>query len=231
MMIAAVRMRPAPRETRSAALGRWAALDDAALVRGVLAGEREAFAVLVTRHGGALVRFARSFVGSESAAEEIVQDAWVAALDALDGFEGRASFKTWMFRIVANRAKTRLVRDGRTVAFSSLEPPGEEASASAEAPERFDATGHWREPVDRWTEETPERLALRAETRAVLEAAIAALPPSQRAVLVLRDVEGLDAEETCETLELTESNQRVLLHRARARVRLAIERHMKGERR
>lgn len=229
-MIRTARMRPAPRPSRSAARERWTALDDAALVRGVLGGEREAFAVLVARHGGALVRFARTFVTSEAAAEEVVQDAWLAALDALERFEGRSSFKTWMFRIVANGAKTRLVREGRTVPFSALAPGGQDGDAAAEAPERFDATGHWREPIERWTEESPERLALRAETRAALDAAIAALPAAQRAVLVLRDVEGLDTEEIRALLELTESNQRVLLHRARARVRLAIERHMKGER-
>jgi RNA polymerase sigma-70 factor (ECF subfamily) len=226
-MIRAVRMRPAPRESRTAARSRWAALDDAALVAGVLGGEREAFATLVARHGGALVRFARTFVGSESSAEEVVQDAWLAALDSLERFEGRASFKTWMFRIVANRAKTRIAREGRTVPFSALAPEDDAGGAPAEAPERFDATGHWRDPVERWTEESPERLALRAETRAVLEAAIDALPPAQRAVLVLRDVEGLDTDEIRALLELGESNQRVLLHRARARVRLALERHMK----
>lgn len=224
----AVRMRPAPQGSRSAALARWAALDDAALVRGVVAGEREAFAVLVSRHGGALLRFARTFLRSEAAAEEVVQDAWMAALDGLDRFEGRSSFKTWMFRVVANRARTRLAKEGRSVPFSALAP--EEEGAAAEEPGRFDARGHWREPVDRWTEESPERLALRAETRAVIEAAIAELPEGQRAVIVLRDVEGLDTDEIRALLDLTDSNQRVLLHRARARVRLALERHMKGER-
>lgn len=224
----AVRMRPAPSIPNSAST--WAGLDDAALVRGVVAGEREAFAALVARHGGALVRFARTFVRSEAAAEEVVQDAWVAVLDALDRFEGRSSLKTWLFRIVANRAKTRLERDGRTVPFSALGPEEEQGDLRGLDPERFDARGHWSDPVGGWTEEDPERLALRAETRTVLEDAVAALPPGQRAVLVLRDVEGLEADEVCTLLDLTDSNQRVLLHRARTRVRLAIERHMKGER-
>jgi len=224
-------MPPEPTPARSAgSIRRWAGLDDAEVVRGVRSGEREAFAALVSRHGGALLRFARTFVRSEAAAEEVVQDTWIAALDGLERFEGRSSFKTWLFRIVANRARSRLQREGRTVPFSALGPEGEEGDRPAEDAERFDASGHWRQPVDAWTDETPERLALRAETRGAIEAAIAALPPAQRAVLVLRDVEGLETEEIRALLELTDGNQRILLHRARARVRLAIERHMKGGR-
>lgn len=229
----AVRMRPQPQPTagpRATATG--SAPDDAELARRVLAGDRQAFEALVARHGGPLLRFALTFVRSVAAAEEVVQDTWMAVLDGLPRFEGRSSLKTWMFRIVANRARTRLERDGRTVPFSALGAGGgEDPEGPAVAPERFDATGHWREPVEAWTEESPERLVLRAETREVLESAIADLPASQRAVLVLRDVEGLGPEETCGLLELTEVNQRVLLHRARTRVRLAVARHMKGERR
>jgi RNA polymerase sigma-70 factor (ECF subfamily) len=219
---------PHPSARRTPALARFAELDDAELLRRVRGGEGEAFAALVSRHAGPLVRFALTFVRSGQTAEEVVQDTWVAALDGIDGFEGRSSFKTWLFRIAANRAKTRLLREGRTVPFSALAAEGEDPGP-AEEPERFDATGHWREPVGAWTEESPEKLVLRAETRGAIEAAIAELPPAQRAVLVLRDVEGLEAEETCGLLEITEANQRVLLHRARAKVRRAIARHMKGE--
>ncbi len=205
-----------------------AGLDDAGLVSRVLAGDRTSFAGLVRRHGGALLRFARVFVRDEAVAEEVVQDTWMAVLEGLDEFEGRASFKTWLFRILANRARTRAVREGRSVPFSALERA--EDGESAVEPERFDAAGMWRDPPVAWTDETPERLALAAESRAVMEAAVAALPPVQRAVLVLRDEDGLETEEICNLLGLTVTNQRVLLHRARTRVRQALEEHAKGAR-
>jgi RNA polymerase sigma-70 factor (ECF subfamily) len=202
------------------------ALDDAELVRRVLGGDRSAFAGLVRRHGGALLRFARVFVRDEAAAEEVVQDTWMAVLEGLDRFEGRASFKTWLHRIVANKAKTRAVREGRSVPLSALAET--ERDEHAVDPERFDASGHWRDPPARWTDETPERLALAAETRSVVEAAVAALPPAQRAVLVLSDEDGLETEEICNLLGLTVTNQRVLLHRARTRIRQAVEDHMRS---
>ncbi len=220
-------MRSATR-TGGDAEGHGAGLDDSELVRRVRAGDRSAFAGLVRRHGGALLRFARLFVRETSAAEEVVQDTWMAVLEGLDGFEGRASFKTWLYRILANRARTRAVREGRTVPFSALaETEGDEHAVD---PERFDAGGMWRDPPVGWTDETPERLALEAETRQVMEAAVQALPPAQRAVLVLRDEDGLETEEICNLLDLTVTNQRVLLHRARTRVRQAIEEHMRGGR-
>jgi RNA polymerase sigma-70 factor (ECF subfamily) len=152
----------------------------------------------------------------------------MAVLEGLDGFEGRATFKTWLYRILANRARTRAVREGRSVPFSALADAGGEEHAVD--PERFDAAGMWRDPPVAWTDETPERLALEAETRRVMEAAVQALPPAQRAVLVLRDEEGLETAEICNLLDLTVTNQRVLLHRARTRVRQALEEHMRGER-
>ncbi len=208
--------------------GHAGGLDDSELVRRVRAGDRSAFAGLVRRHGGALLRFARVFVREPSAAEEVVQDTWMAVLEGLDGFEGRASFKTWLYRILANRARTRAVREGRSVPFSALaETEGDEHAVD---PERFDAGGMWRDPPVGWTDETPERLALEAEIRQVMEAAVQALPPAQRAVLVLRDEDGLETEEICNLLDLTVTNQRVLLHRARTRVRQALETHMRGGR-
>jgi RNA polymerase sigma-70 factor (ECF subfamily) len=206
--------------------GHAAGLDDSELVRRIRAGDRSAFAGLVRRHGGALLRFARLFVRESSAAEEVVQDTWMAVLEGLGGFEGRASFKTWLYRILANRARTRAVREGRSVPFSALAET--EHDEHAVDPERFDAGGMWRDPPVGWTDETPERLALEAETRAVMEAAVQALPPAQRAVLVLRDEDGLETEEICNLLDLTVTNQRVLLHRARTRVRQALEEHMRG---
>lgn len=212
-----------------AAEGHAAGLDDSELVRRIRAGDRAAFAGLVRRHGGALLRFARLFVRESSAAEEVVQDTWMAVLEGLGGFEGRASFKTWLYRILANRARTRAAKEGRSVPFSALAET--EADQHAVEPERFDASGHWRDPPAGWTDENPERLALEAETRGVLEAAVAALPPAQRAVLVLRDEDGLETAEICNLLDLTVTNQRVLLHRARTRVRQALERHIRGGRR
>lgn len=203
--------------------------DEAALVARLRAGDRQAFAALVARHGGALLRLARTFVKVPAVAEEVVQDTWLAALDGLAGFEGRASLRTWLFRILANRARTRAVKEGRSVPWSAF---GEEVEGGpAEDPASFRPDGHWRERVEGWSEEDPERLALGAETRAAIEAAIAALPEGQRAVLTLRDVEGLDAAEACNILALSETNQRVLLHRARARVRAALAGHLGGARR
>lgn len=202
--------------------------DDAGLVGRVRAGEPGAFTTLVRRHGPALLRFARIFVREPAVAEEVVQDTWVAVLEGLDGFEGRAAFRTWLYRILANRARTRAVREGRSVPFSALAQA--EGEAHAVDPGRFDADGMWRDPPIGWIEETPERLALEAETRHVMEAAVEALPQAQRAVLVLRDLDGLETEEICNLLELTVTNQRVLLHRARTRVRQALEEHMRGGR-
>jgi RNA polymerase sigma-70 factor (ECF subfamily) len=214
--------------TVSAAVAREPEADDAELVTRVQAGDRSAFAGLVRRHGGTLLRFARLFVRESSAAEEVVQDTWMAVLEGVDAFEGRASFKTWLYRILANRARTRAVREGRTIPFAALaEKEGDEHAVD---PGRFDADGMWRDPPVGWTEETPESLALAAETRAVMEAAVQALPPAQRAVLVLRDEDGLETDEICNLLGLTVTNQRVLLHRARARVRQALEEHMRGGR-
>lgn len=214
-------------KTTGPAAGASGGPDDAELIRRIRAGDRTAFTGLVRRHGGALLRLARVLVHHETVAEEVVQDTWVAVLDGLEGFEGRASFKTWLYRILANRARTRASREGRMVPFSALAAADDEPTVD---PDRFDEAGGWRDPPVGWTEETPERLALAAETRAVMEAAVAGLPPAQRAVLVLRDEDGLETEEICNLLDITVTNQRVLLHRARARVRQAIEAHMRGRR-
>ena len=196
--------------------------DERALLARLRQGDRAAFAALVGRHGGALLRLARTFTRDASTAEELVQDAWVAALDGLDGFEGRSSIRTWLLHIVSNKARTRLARDGRTIPLSTFAASigGDDPAVD---PGQFDERGAWKAPPGLWTEENPERLAEGAQTRAALERAIAALPEAQRAVLTLRDVEGLEAEEICAILGITIGNQRVLLHRARARVRAALE--------
>jgi RNA polymerase sigma-70 factor (ECF subfamily) len=202
--------------------------DESALVARLRAGDRDAFATLIGRHGGPLLRFASSILRERSAAEEVVQETWLAALDGLDAFEERASLRTWLFRILANKARTRAVREGRSVPWPALGGGGEDGPAVD--PDRFDPDGRWKAGPGRWTEEDPERLALGAETRAAIEAAIASLPEPQRAVITLRDAEGLEAGEICRLLGVTLSNQRVLLHRARARVRQALESYLAGAR-
>jgi len=196
--------------------------DDAGLVHRLRAGDRAAFAALVGRNAGSLLRVARGLVRDPAAAEELVQDTWLAVLTGLDGFEGRSSLRTWLFQILVNKARTRLARDARLVSFSAIDGAG----SNAVEPDRFDADDAWKDPPSTWSEENPEKLALGAETRAAIEACIAELPESQRAVITLRDVEELETDEICNLLGISVTNQRVLLHRARARVRLALERRL-----
>jgi len=176
----------------------------------------------------ALLRLARSYVPSQAIAEEVVQEAWLGVLHGLDRFEGRSSLKTWIFRIATNTAMTRGARERRTVPFSSLAPDGD-PEASAVDPDRFLPADHDRWPQHwalgptRW--ETPAEGLLAGETREVILRAVGDLPPSQRAVITLRDIEGCPAEEVCDLLELTDGNQRVLLHRGRSKVRGALERY------
>ena len=191
------------------------------------AGDEAAFLALVRRHHAAMVRVAQIYVGNRAIAEEVAQEAWVGALKGLERFEGRSSLKTWLFRIVTNLAKTRAVREGRTIPFSALRSP-ENVPEPALDPERFRPPddprwpGHWASKPQEW----PEEQLLAGETLRVVGVAIEALPPAQRAVITLRDVEGWSAEEVCNALELSETNQRVLLHRARSKVRHALEGHL-----
>jgi RNA polymerase sigma-70 factor (ECF subfamily) len=170
------------------------------------------------------VRVARIYVSSLATAEEVAQETWLGVLNGLSRFEGRSSLRTWIFRILTNIAKTRAVRDGRTLPFSALQDPGRVPEAAVDAdrfldPEHPRWPGHWALRPEPW----PEEALLAAETRERLEAAIEALPATQRAVLSLRDVEGWSSEEVRNALDLSETNQRVLLHRARAKVRAALE--------
>ena len=199
---------------------------DAALVRRLLDGDETAFAGLLEQYHGRLVRLALVFVADRASAEEVVQDTWLAVLTGLPRFEGRSGVKTWIFSILTNRAKTRGQRDKRVVPFSTLEEAHQEP-APAVSPSRFTASGSWSSRPEPWDNDTPERLLLRVETRALIERAIEALPPAQRAVLTLRDIEGLPSAEVCNILALTETNQRVLLHRARSRIRAALEPHVR----
>jgi RNA polymerase sigma-70 factor (ECF subfamily) len=200
------------------------ASDELAALR---AGDEAAFMALVRRHHAAMVRVAQIYVSRRDVAEEVVQEAWVGALRGLDRFEGRSSLKTWLFRIVTNLAKTRAAREGRTIPFSALRTPGSVPEPAVE-PERFrppdDARwpGHWAAKPAEW----PEQRLLETESLARIKEAIEELPDNQRAVITLRDVEGWSSEEVCNALELSETNQRVLLHRARSKVRRALERYL-----
>jgi len=201
------------------------------LVAGLRRRDEAAFMELVERYHQQLVRLARSFVSTPAAAEDVVQETWLGVLNGIDRFEERSSLKTWIFRILTNRAKTRGVRDSRVVPFSSLVADEAGAGPSVE-PERFFGPdhrieGHWAVPPTRWAAGGEER-ALSRETREVIRTAIDALPPAQRAVISLRDVEGVEAPEVCDLLDLTEGNQRVLLHRARTKVRRALEDYFTG---
>jgi RNA polymerase sigma-70 factor (ECF subfamily) len=193
--------------------------EDARLVEGLRTGDETAFKEVMRLYGAAMLRVAQMYVSSRAVAEDVVGDAWVGVLRGIDRFEGRSSLKTWLFRIVANTAKTRGMREARSIPFSAL---GDDEGAVD--PDRFfgpDARfpGHWAVP--------PEGRVLVDEALDVIERAIERLPPSQRTVITLRDIQGLSAEEVRNALDLTETNQRVLLHRARSKVRSALEEYMK----
>lgn len=196
-------------------------------------GDEAAFASLVDRHHHSLLRLAMAHVSDRSIAEEVVQETWIGVLEGLDRFEGRSSLKTWIFRILTNKAKTRGVRESRHVSFSTVGASDAEDDEPAVDPARFQSTGywvdHWAVPPSKWDEETPEKLLLSKESGMYIEKAIDALPPSQKQVLVMRDVEGMSSEGACNILGLSETNQRVLLHRARSKVRRALERYLEGD--
>lgn len=201
--------------------------DELALVEALRRREEAAFVQLVEGYGAALLRLAQTFVRTRAVAEEVVQETWLGVLNGIERFEGRSSLRTWIFRILTNVAKTRAVREGRSMPFSTLESETEEGPLLD--PSRFVRKGepwegHWQSFPGPWGE--PEERLLASEARSVIAAAIDGLPPGQRAVVTLRDVEGWSSEETCNALEISETNQRVLLHRARTKVRLALETYL-----
>ncbi len=206
--------------------------EDLDLVERLRRGEESAFTWLVDRYHGSLLRLALAHVADRETAEEVVQETWLGVLEGVDRFEGRSSFRTWVFRILTNKAKTRGVRESRHVTFSDMAPLDDEPDEPAVDPSHFRSQGHWADYWSTypqpWDERTPERVLLSQEATAWLEEAIEALPRNLRQVLIMRDVEGLDSKDICAILDITETNQRVLLHRARSRVRRALECYLEG---
>jgi RNA polymerase sigma-70 factor (ECF subfamily) len=225
-------MRCVPRRARRTRDRYGRSVDDAELVAALRRGDEAAFAELVDGWGPAMLRLARLYVPSQAVAQEVVQETWLAVLTGLERFEGRSSLRTWVFSILLNRARSHGRRERRALPFSSLHERWQERHGEpAVPPERFQGrgdarTGWWASPPASWTD--PQARLEAREARAAIEQAIEALPPRQKQVLVLRDVVGASAEEACELLDLAEGNQRVLLHRARSKVRAALERHMEA---
>ncbi len=210
-------------------------LDEPGLVQALQAGDERVFAAVMDWYSGSLLRLALSYVPSRAVAEEVVQETWMGVFEGIHRFESRSSFKTWLFRILTNRAKTRGIRESR------YEPFGLSASSTDadEGPSLEDSLfvaegsgeGHWIDPPQAWEPDTPERVLLSKECRAAIEQAIESLPATQRQVMTLRDIEGVSSEEVCNILEISETNQRVLLHRARTKVRRELAPYVQGDKR
>jgi RNA polymerase sigma-70 factor (ECF subfamily) len=193
--------------------------DEAALIAALRAGDERAFMELVTAYTPGMRRLALTFVRTPALADDVVSEAWLAVLTGLDRFKGRSALKTWIYTIVANIARTRAVREARSAPFSAF-ATADEPSVD---PDRFARDGAWDSPPEPW------RAILDSEARAVIDAAIATLPEQQRQVIELRDIEGWSSQEVRNVLELSETNQRVLLHRARSKVRAALEAYLGAE--
>jgi len=207
------------------ATARELALPDSEVVAALRRGDQSVFVDLVDAYSPGLMRMALTFVRDRAVAEEVVQETWIAVLRGIDRFEGRSSLKTWIYRILINTAKTRGQRESRSIPFSAAASYDEPAVD----PDRFLDAGHrwagaWMLGPSDW--QTPEEELLQRETRDAILQAIDQLPAAQRAVITMRDVEGFPADEVAEALGISDGNQRVLLHRARSRVRAAVEAHL-----
>ena len=206
--------------------------DELTLVNLLRQRDESAFTQLVEKHHSSLVRLARLFVQDDTVAEELSQETWLAVLQGVDGFEGRSSLKTWIFTILTNKAKTRSRRENRSLVFSDFQDA--DLDSPTVPPERFkdasagESAGHWAIGPATW-ESIPEEILLSGETMALIRRSIDGLPENLRAVIVLRDVEEFSTQEICNILGISETNQRVLLHRARARVRAALEEYLQLE--
>jgi RNA polymerase sigma-70 factor (ECF subfamily) len=200
--------------------------DDRRLVERLRARDEAAFRDLVRRYQGTLLAVARTHVPSVAVAEEVVQETWLGVLQGIDRFEMRSSFKTWLVRICINKAKTRGVRESRSVPEASLR--SDDADGPSVPMERFmgqPGRGMWSAPVDRWGAH-PDEKVLADETMRIVADTIEQLPANQREVVTLRDQQGWTSEEVCTVLGISDVNQRVLLHRARSRIRAAVEAHL-----
>jgi RNA polymerase sigma-70 factor (ECF subfamily) len=208
--------------------------DETNLIDALRRGNEQAFASLVRRYYDAMLGVAMNYVSSRAVAEEVVQETWLGVLNGLDQFEARSSLKTWIFRILINRAKTCVGREGRTLPFSSMEERSENPTELSVDPARFHTADHptsphhWRTPPRIWGE-SPEEWLLSAETQTLIRRAIDGLPHSQRDVISMRDIEGWESKEVSAILSISEANQRVLLHRARSRVRRALEEYFEDK--
>jgi RNA polymerase sigma-70 factor, ECF subfamily len=207
--------------------------DDAQLLLALRRRDEMAFAALVDRYHAQLVRLACLFVANQAVAEEVAQETWIGVLQGIDRFEGRSSFRTWLFHILTNKAKRRGQREARSIPFAAFSSETDaDDFESAVAPERFlpaddEWSGHWLSYPSNWRV-MPEEVFLSQEVRALVQQAIDALPLNQRLVITMRDVEGFPSAEVCSTLAISETNQRVLLHRARSTVRGQLERDLEG---
>jgi RNA polymerase sigma-70 factor, ECF subfamily len=206
--------------------------DDEQLLIALRRRDEQAFTALVDRYHARLVRLAGLFVANQAVAEEVAQETWIGVLQGIDRFEGRSSFRTWLFRILTNQAKRRGQREARSIPFAAFSQADAEDFEPSVAPERFlpandEWAGHWVSYPRNWRE-TPEERFLSQETRALVQRAIDTLPPNQRMVITLRDVEGVPSAEVCNALAISETNQRVLLHRARSKVRAQLEAYLEA---
>jgi RNA polymerase sigma-70 factor (ECF subfamily) len=192
---------------------------DVELLSRLRAGDEEAFVMLVDAYQQPMLRLARSVVPSRDVAEEAVQDTWMGVVRGIHRFEGRSSLKTWLFRILVNRARSAGSQEQSTAPLDALH---------AVDPGRFDSSGQWADPLERWTDDSDARLDA-AVWLPVLAAALDELPPRQRQVVILRDVEGLSSEEACAVLDISVGNQRILLHRGRSRLRGILENEMRRD--
>lgn len=198
--------------------------DDTVLVKALITRDSDAFAYLLDRYHAPLVRLAEQYVQGRAVAEEVVQETWLAVIQGIDRFEQRSSLKTWLFRILVNIARSHGVKENRSIPFATTAAFDNDPAVDPHRFRRFGrGRGQWKRPPDPWSE--PERHALDAETGRTIRDAVDRLPAGQREVLTMRDLLGWSAAEVCDALELTDANQRVLLHRARSKVRTALERH------
>jgi len=206
--------------------------DDEQLLLALRRRDEQAFTTLVDRYHARLVRLASLFVANQAIAEEVAQETWIGVLQGIDRFEGRSAFRTWLFRILTNQAKRRGQREARSIPFAAFSQADVDDGEPTVAPERFlpagdEWAGHWVSYPQNWRE-LPEEEVLSHETHALVQQAIDALPLNQRMVITLRDVEGFPSAEVCNALAISETYQRVLLHRARSKVRGQLEQYLEA---